>query len=405
MMLKRPTTQRFEARKLAIVTSAVDVLNRKGIRGMTLGDVAATLDLVPTAVIYYFKSKEELAQACFLRAIERYNDLLNIAETGDTVLERLRRLIEAYIAFKSDVVAGNAEDIAVFNDVRALNADMVNAAYIAMYLRARSLLVGPETQRWSRLELNARTHLLISEIFWIVAWIYRHDPEHYPRIANRMASMIAAGIAAPGTDWSPAALPSPASEGAAAANELFLRAATELINEEGYVGASVEKISARLNVSKGSFYHHHETKEELVIACFERTFEVMRTLIRRAEEVGGSGYQVLANAAAALVEYQMSGSARLLRASAITSTPESIQPQLLGEFDRISLRLASLISDGIADGSLRPVDTNVAAQTLTGMINAASELHHWARGITAITAANAYVRPFFEGFLSPSDYS
>jgi AcrR family transcriptional regulator len=398
-MLKRPTTQRFEARKLAIVTSAVDVLNRKGIRGMTLGEVAATLDLVPTAVIYYFKSKEELAQACFLRAIERFNELLSIAETGDTVLERLRRLIAGFISFKSAVVAGNAEDIAVFNDVRALNSAPVNEAYIAMYLRVRSLLVGPETKRWTRLELNARTHLLISEIFWVVAWIYRHDPEHYPRIAERMASMIAAGIAAPGIQWSPSTLPSPASEDAPAAHELFLRAATELINEEGYVGASVEKISARLNVSKGSFYHHHETKEELVIACFERTFEVVRTLIRRAEEVGGSGYQVLANAAAALVEYQMSGHTRLLRASALTSAPEAIQPQLLGEFDRISLRLASLISDGIADSSLRPVEPNIAAQRLTGMINAASELHHWARNVTAATAANSYVRPFFEGFL------
>src|ERR1700677_1243696 len=109
-MLKRPPPRRFETRKSTIVTSAVDVLNRKGIRGMTLGDVAATLDLVPTAVIYYFKSKEELAQACFLRAIERYNDLLSIAETGDTVLERLRRLIEAYVAFKGEVVAGKAED-------------------------------------------------------------------------------------------------------------------------------------------------------------------------------------------------------------------------------------------------------------------------------------------------------
>lgn len=401
-MLKRPKTLRFELRKSSIVTSAVDLLNRKGIRGMTLGEVAATLDLVPTAVIYYFKSKEELAQVCFLKAIKRYNHLLSIAEAGATVRERLDLFLKAYLEFKREVAHGNAEAIAVFNDVRALNAKPVNEAYVAMYRRARALLIGPETSEWTRLDLNARTHLLISEIFWIVAWISRHDSVNYPRIADRMASMIAFGINAPGTIWSPAALPTPTSEGAAAANELFLRAATELINEEGYVGASVEKISARLSVSKGSFYHHHETKEELVIACFERTFEVMRTVIHRAEESGGSGYRVLSTAASALVEYQMSGNARLLRTSAITSAPESIQPQLLGQFDRISNRLASLVSDGIADGSIRPVDANVAAQTLTGMINAAAELHYWAKDITAKTAAGAYVRPFFEGLLPTS---
>jgi AcrR family transcriptional regulator len=401
-MLKRPATRRFETRKSTIVTSAVDVLNRKGIRGMTLSDVAAALDLVPTAVIYYFKNKEELAAACFLKAIERYNAFLSFAETGKTVRERVRLFLQAYFEFKREEMTGKADAVAVFNDVRALNAEPVNVAYVAMYRRARALLISPETEAWTRLELNARTHLLISEMFWIVAWIKRHDPEDYARIADRMASVTECGIAAPGASWSPAALPLPITEGVDGANEQFLKAATELINEEGYVGASVEKISARLNVSKGSFYHHNETKEELVMACFERTFEVMRTVIRSAEETRGSGYQVLATAASALVEYQMSGKARLLRTSAITSAPESMQPYLLGQFDRVSVRLASLISDGIADGSLRPVDANIVAHTLTGMINAAAELHHWARDVTAKTVAGAYVRPFFEGLLSPS---
>jgi AcrR family transcriptional regulator len=406
-MMKRPNTRRFETRKSSIVSSAVDVLNRKGIRGMTLGDVAATLDLVPTAVIYYFKSKEELAAACFLKAIERYNDFISFAEAGTTVRERMRRFLQAYFEFRYEVISGDAEDIAVFNDVRALNAEPVNVAYVAMYRRARALLISPETEAWTRLELNARTHLLISEMFWIVAWIHRHDPEDYARIADRMASVTESGIAATGAtgasgaNWVPAALPPPEAEGADAANELFLKAATELINEEGYIGASVEKISARLNVSKGSFYHHNETKEELVMACFERTFEVMRSVIRSAEETRGSNYDILATAASALVEYQMSGKARLLRTSAITSAPESMQPYLLGQFDRISLRLASLISDGIADGSLRAVDANIVANTLTGMINAAAELHLWARNVTAKTVAGAYVRPFFEGLLSP----
>src|SRR5271154_5299649 len=106
MMMKRPKTLRFEIRKSSIVTSAVELLNRKGIRGMTLGDVAATLDLVPTAVIYYFKSKEELAQACFLKAIERYNYLLSVAETGANVHERLILFLKAYLDFKREVAGG-----------------------------------------------------------------------------------------------------------------------------------------------------------------------------------------------------------------------------------------------------------------------------------------------------------
>ena len=54
-------------------------MNRKGVRGMTLGDVAARLDLVPTAVIYYFKNKEELAGAAFLKGLEAYEALIAAA--------------------------------------------------------------------------------------------------------------------------------------------------------------------------------------------------------------------------------------------------------------------------------------------------------------------------------------
>ena len=46
MTTTRAPTKRFEQRKSAIIASAVEVLNRKGVRGMTLSDVAARLNLV-----------------------------------------------------------------------------------------------------------------------------------------------------------------------------------------------------------------------------------------------------------------------------------------------------------------------------------------------------------------------
>ncbi|MDO8377958.1 TetR/AcrR family transcriptional regulator [Phenylobacterium sp.] len=399
----RGPTRRFEQRKSAIVSSAVEVLNRKGVRGMTLGEVAARLNLVPTGVIYYFRNKEDLAAACFLQGIARFNALLAAGRAGADVRTRLTLFLDAYFDYRHRAVLGEAEPIAVFNDVRALKSEPVNAAYVDMFRSARSLLSGPETAGLTRLALNARTHMLVSEIFWTVAWLHRHDPEDYGRVSQRILSIAADGLAAPGAVWNPQPLPDLIPEppaGGEISSELFLRAATELINEEGYLGASVEKISARLNVTKGAFYHHNETKDELVAACFERTVEVMRRAIRQAEAVSATGLQTLATVAAALVAYQMSGNAPLLRTSALTSAPESIQPQLVAKFDRISDRFASLISDGIADGSLRAVDTNIGAQMITAMINAAADLHYWAPAASPEMAVSLYVRPFFEGLLS-----
>lgn len=73
---RRQPTRRYEAKRNAIVCSAVAEMNRKGVRGMTLGDVAARLDLVPTGVIYYFRNKEELAAAVFMKGVEAYEALI-----------------------------------------------------------------------------------------------------------------------------------------------------------------------------------------------------------------------------------------------------------------------------------------------------------------------------------------
>jgi hypothetical protein len=97
----------------------------------------------------------------------------------------------------------------------------------------------------------------------------------------------------------------------------------------------------------------------------------------------------------------MSGNAPLLRTSALTLAPEPIQLRLLDQFDRISERFASMICDGVADGSLRPVDVNIAAQMITGMINAAADLKFWTHELSPGDAVALYVRPFFEGLSGP----
>lgn len=396
----RKPSRRYNKRRDAIINSAVTVINRKGVRGMTLADVAQSLDLVPTGVIYYFRNKEELAVACFERAIEQFDSLLTDAATQDGAAARVYAFIDAYIDYKRRSALGEADRIAVFNDVRALNHPGLNKAYVDMFRRARALL---SSESLTRLEQNARAHLLLSQAFWAVVWLPRFDPEDYPRAASRTADLVAHGLAAPGVRWPTVSLPdlgpAPGDDPSA---ELFLKAATELINEQGYLGASVEKISARLNVTKGAFYHRHEAKDDLVLACFQRTFEVVRQAIRAAEAATSNGYECLAAAASALVEYQIAGNAPFLRTSALTSVPEALQERLVREFDRLSDRLASIICDGIADGSIRPVEVNVAAQLITAMINAAAELKYWAPGLEPKDAATVYVRPTFEGLLAPS---
>ena len=63
-------------------------------------------------------------------------------------------------------------------------------------------------------------------------------------------------------------------------------------------------------------------------------------------------------------------------------------------------RIASVISDGIADGSIRQIDANLGAHLLMAMINGADELPYFVKNISSIDAINFYVRPIFKGVLN-----
>jgi AcrR family transcriptional regulator len=175
------------ARREAIIASAVREMNRHGVRGMTLGDVAARLDLVPTGVIYYFRNKEELAAAAFERSIGRIQALAEAARGHDTERARVESFIHLFIYLQQRIELGEAEPLTVFNDVRALNCEGVNQAYVELFRTIRSLLDRRENR--SRSDLNGRTHLLFSALTFVNAWIYTWRVEDYQRIAMLAATL------------------------------------------------------------------------------------------------------------------------------------------------------------------------------------------------------------------------
>jgi AcrR family transcriptional regulator len=391
-------TEKYRRRQAEIVKAAVTLINRKGIRAMTLADVAAGLGIVPTGVIYYFASKEDLAATCFLKAIEAYQDLLALAEAAEGPAGRLKQFIKGYVSLAREINLGERDPLVFFNDVRALNDAAVNAAYTAMFRRTRDLLIDASASTHGRQEANAVAHLVLSQLFWLVAWLYEYDLADYDRAAERLFDILYEGLCADAAQWPPPRGPNVIRDPAAdVSQETFLRAATQLINEEGYRGASVDKISARLNVTKGAFYHYNDAKDDLVEACFRRSVDVMRRAQRALGQSVKASWDRLSSAVVWLVEHELAGDTPLLRTSALTSAPESIQTAVLAELGRISLTFESMIADGVIDGSVRPVDPRIAAHAVTAMINAASELRYWSPKLTPEEATTTYARAFLLG--------
>ena len=275
------------------------------------------------------------------------------------------------------------------------------AIYSNVFRTVRSHTFGRLPGSFERDGVNALTHLLLAQFHWFHAWRFNVQPDDYARSGRRLSDVLINGIADPAhrldRDWFSRSLP-PRVSGDAGAKDAFLQAATELINEQGYHGASVERISARLSVSKGSFYHHVETKDDLITACFDRTIGIIHATIADAEAQSSTALQALALLAATLVGRQLSGEDALLRLSAGTTLPESLQPNVYMEYNRIALRIASMFSDGIVDGSVRPLDSFAAAEAFLGMINTSDELKYFVKDINFDIVENFYIQPLFSGF-------
>lgn len=401
-------TTRFQEKREAILAAAARQFNQAGVKGATLADIAASVGLVTTSVTYYYRKKEDLATACFLRAIAAQRALAAEAAQAGDVAARLTALFARHARLLAEIDAGSQPPMILFNDLRALPQPQeteVFAAYTDLFRAVRALLKGPETAHWTRDELNARAHLVLSAAHWVRSWINRYELDEYPRVAARVTDIVLRGLAGPGAAWPAAAgwddVPLPEAPGGT--EESFLRAATELVNDQGYRGASVDKISARLNVTKGSFYHHNETKHDLIVACFERSFAVLRSSLAAAEGAPGPGWQRACAAAAAVLRFQLSERGPLLRITATSALPDQAQrDEVRRTIGRLTQRITSLLVDGMMDGSIRPLDPLIAAQVLFAQINAASELTRWAPAATADNVAALYLRPAMLGVLCPT---
>jgi AcrR family transcriptional regulator len=399
-------TQRYVKKREAILHAAAQLFNQHGVKGATLSDVAGRVDLSTNSITYYYKKKEDLVVACLLRSIEAINDIISVAAESTSAEERIRQFIRLFFLRLAKIQGDDAPELMTFRDVQVLgspHAEVIFAAYTDMFRRVRRLLVTDAVRIDNRVSLNARSHLLLTLTVSAMTWSLRYDPEDYELVAGRMSDILIGGIAAQSAQWGHAALDdalAQAPDTGDTTQDAFLRAATALINEQGYRGASVDRISARLNVTKGSFYHHNPNKEDLISECFERTFSVTRRMQTVARAGEGSGWDKLCAVSRALVRYQFSERGPLLRMSAWSELPDDIRENKLRAINQLGQRFVGFMVDGMTDGSIRPLDQSIAAFQVSGMINAAVVLDRWVPDITAENAVELFVRPLFFGILS-----
>jgi AcrR family transcriptional regulator len=382
--MKGGETERYERRRLDVIHAASALINELGVKGTTFAELARAVGLNPTSITYYFDRKDKLVVAVYQATLDLLEDMANTAATETDPAARLHSFLNAHVALRRRIRAGEKGLITALSEIRTLDED-TQAPLLAQYRGIIDIVrrfFREEGDAGHRALDTARAHILLEVMYWWPVWSLRYSARDFDRLEARLFDIFANGLAVGSEPWAPVALPAgawrTAGEGPAGATDEFLRSATVMINQRGYRGASVNRIAAALNLTKGSFYHHHDAKDDLVLDCFQKSYDRLSAVQLAALELEADGWTRVVSALAELIDLQFHDPTPLLRTTALQAIPSDERGNVVVRSNRLANRFAGMLSDGIADGSVRPIDPMVASQVIMPMLNSAYEARVWA---------------------------
>jgi AcrR family transcriptional regulator len=408
--MSRPAaTRKFGEKREAIIHAASVLINEVGVQATTLAEVARAIGLNATSVTYYFPRKEQLVIAVYDETLTLMERMAREALEQPTPAERLRHFIGAHVALRKRIRAGERGLTTALSEIRTLDKDAYDAL-MGHYLRVVDLVrrfFGEWESNEVRALYSARAHILLEAVMWWPVWSMRYSVLDFPRIEERLFDVLAFGLPATRGLFEPKGLSGDwraADEQDSGQNEAFLRAATVTINERGYRGASVNRIAESLNVTKGSFYHHHEAKDDLVLACFGQSYDRISAVQMAGLATEADYWTRLSSVLAELVDVQFFDPTPLLRTTALQALDSQTKAGVVTRSNRLARRFAGMLIDGIADGSVRAIDPLVAGQVLMSTVNSAYDARHWAARFDPPEKAIAtYLSVISKGMLAPSE--
>lgn len=407
-------TAQHDAKRVAILSQAARLFNYKGSRGTTLKDIAENLGLTKTSLYYYVKTKEELIYQCYMAALEFHHDTLDkIEDRHSAPLDRLREYFLMQFEQWLAAFEGRGPHIAALLEIASLRGTHrrdVEAQYIAMFKRLRQFLrdgMGDGSIR--TLEPTATTRALLGSIDWAFSWLHKIPPDQVGATAQQAVDILTHGLFAQAGEYQPTQPGDGVSAGdrppegfdRAQQNRLkqdaFYKTGTWLFNKQGFEGTSLDEIAEQLQVSKGAFYYHIRNKEDLLFNCYSRSLDIVENIHKQAARGNNTGLEKVDQTCRRIFYFQNSNDGPLIRYNSITALPMERRREILKRTDATNECLSNFLREGIADGSVRPVDTFIAQNLVAGAVNASMELNIWRAVDDIDAAAIEYFDIFFNG--------
>jgi AcrR family transcriptional regulator len=149
----------------------------------------------------------------------------------------------------------------------------------------------------------------------------------------------------------------------------ILRTAAQLFAANGYESTSLDMIADQLGMHKATLYHYIDSKESVLYQCLVMSFGDLDEVITKTEDRSVPVLQRLRLFCRSLAMAQNSDFGRCL--VLVGSRPLDQEPS--GEIRKFQRRLdatvRALVTEGIADGSIKPCDPALVSAMLFGALN------------------------------------
>ncbi len=150
----------------------------------------------------------------------------------------------------------------------------------------------------------------------------------------------------------------------------ILEAATAAFAADGFDATGVAEICARAGVSKGAFYYHFESKEAVFLNLCDiwlRTLEETLTTVIAETETVPVGLRKMAGMIEEIFENNHALMSLFLELWNHANRNEKVRAATLEPYRRYREIFSSLIQRGIEEGSISPVDPDIAGQVLLSL--------------------------------------
>lgn len=404
-------TAQHDAKRTAILSQAAKLFNGRGSRSTTLLDIAQSLGLTKTSLYYYVKTKEELIYQCYMASLEDSMRGLDAVERHHkNGLDRILAVLRGHLAGWKAATEGKRNHTAALLEIASLkdqHREEVEQQYIAMFLRMRQYIRdGIEEGNIRPVDGTSAVLGLLGSMQWSFNWLRNTPTEKMDEVLDGAMDLITNGLAAdPGFQFNDfdfsADMPTPASgfdreEQNRMKQDAFYKTGTWYFNKKGFVGTSLDEIAQTLNVTKGAFYYHIKNKEDLLYNCYTRSLDLLNQIHDSAEQLP-SGIAKLDYILRRGTVVQNSDDGPMIRYNSITALPLERRREILRLTDVTNDRFGQFMRDGIEDGSVRPVNVEIAQELISGAMNSAMDLPMWRRIDDIDQASRDYYSMFFGG--------